>query len=90
MRLKGAQQLPPRLDTMVENAYYHCIPPSRPASKARQEPPLHRYVRHLVYVQLSKASAKSVLRQLRMLPWDRMEDFVVKCLLRYLHHHQLS
>lgn len=79
-RLKSAKYLDSRLETMLENAYYHCKPPERAAIQRKVRPPMQEYIRHLLYSELSKASVKKVLLQLRKLPWDEQEDYVVRCL----------
>jgi len=83
MRLKNAQNLQNRLDTMVENAYYQCIPPDRQVQKQKVIPPLHLYIQKLVYVDLNKNTTKYILKQLRKLPWNdtAIEVHVLKTLL---------
>eukprot|EP01114_Cavostelium_apophysatum_P008182 TRINITY_DN2050_c0_g1_i2.p1 TRINITY_DN2050_c0_g1~~TRINITY_DN2050_c0_g1_i2.p1 ORF type:complete len:1232 (-),score=430.22 TRINITY_DN2050_c0_g1_i2:182-3877(-) len=84
MRLKNTQNLQSRLETMVENAFYQCIPPENQAKKVKEEPPLKQYVRKLIYGDLNKNTAKYVLKQLRKLPWKdpQIELFTIKCLVR--------
>jgi regulator of nonsense transcripts 2 len=85
MRLKNVQNLNNRLSTMVENAYYHCIPPERDARKKKDEPPMHLYIRKLIFDDLNRSTVKDVLKQLRKLPWtNEIEDFVLKCLRKVL------
>ena len=83
MRLKNASTLPPRLDTMVENAYYYCVPPERQTKIKKEIPPLHKYIQKLLYLDLtSESSAKIVLKQLRKVNWSTSESFLIKSFLK--------
>lgn len=82
MRLKSTQNLQNRLDAMVENAYYQCIPPEKSTNSKKQLPPIRQYIRKLIYEDLNKNSAKYILRQLRKLPWAEEEDFIVSTLVK--------
>jgi regulator of nonsense transcripts 2 len=83
MRLKNVQILPPRLDTMVENAYYQCIPPERQVKKRKDEPPLHQYIRKLLFADLNRKNTKYVLEQLRKIPYgSEAEQFLLTCFLK--------
>ena len=45
-------------------------------------PPMHEYIRKLVYKDLSKTTIEKVLRQMRRLPWDDDEVnllFMIHC-----------
>ncbi|KAL0380267.1 UNVERIFIED_CONTAM: Regulator of nonsense transcripts UPF2 [Sesamum angustifolium] len=65
MRLKNVKNLDPRQSTLVENAYYLCKPPERSARVSKVRPPLHQYIRKLLFSDLDKSSIEQVLRQLR-------------------------
>ncbi|GAB4854899.1 Regulator of nonsense transcripts upf2 [Ancistrocladus abbreviatus] len=82
MRLKNVKNLDPRHSTLVENAYYLCKPPERPARVAKVRPPLHQYIRKLLFSDLDKSSIEHVLRQLRKLPWTECEPYLLKCFLK--------
>ncbi|CAH8265308.1 unnamed protein product [Arabidopsis lyrata] len=71
MRLKNVKNLDPRQSTLVENAYYLCKPPERSARISKVRPPLHQYIRKLLFSDLDKDSIANVLKQLRKLPWRR-------------------
>ncbi|CAB1421792.1 unnamed protein product [Pleuronectes platessa] len=70
MRKKQAQHLDARYVTMVENAYYYCNPPPMEKTVKKKRPPLHEYIRKLLYKDLSKVTTEKVLRQMRKLPWQ--------------------
>ncbi|CAN0234153.1 unnamed protein product, partial [Laminaria digitata] len=74
MKLKKAKNLDPRLEALVDNAFYTCCPPERymqqRAAKART--PLQLYVRMLMMERLKDDPdvVESVIKQLRKLPWE--------------------
>ncbi|KAJ0558306.1 putative nonsense-mediated mRNA decay protein Nmd2/UPF2 [Helianthus annuus] len=82
MRLKNVKNLDPRHSTLVENAYYLCKPPERSARVSKVRPPLHQYIRKLLFSDLDKSSIEHVLRQLRKLPWAECEQYLLKCFLK--------
>lgn len=82
MRLKNVKNLDPRHSTLVENAYYLCKPPERSARVSKVRPPLHQYVRKLLFSDLDKTTIEHVLRQLRKLPWSECEPYLLKCFMK--------
>ncbi|KAL5711202.1 Regulator of nonsense transcripts upf2 [Ranunculus cassubicifolius] len=82
MRLKNVKNLDPRHSTLVENAYYLCKPPERSARVSKIRPPLHQYIRKLLFTDLDKSSIEHVLRQLRKLPWSECEPYLLKCFMK--------
>lgn len=81
LRLKKAKSLEPRMEALVENAYYFCLPPER-QQKAKTRTPTQEYARHLLRQELNKKTATFVVRQLRKLNWAEDEDFLVTCFLK--------
>ncbi|KAI9082787.1 hypothetical protein K1719_035244 [Acacia pycnantha] len=82
MRLKNVKNLDPRHSTLVENAYYLCKPPERSARVSKVRPPLHQYIRKLLFSDLDKSTIELVLRQLRKLPWSECESYLLKCFMK--------
>ncbi|PUZ76674.1 hypothetical protein GQ55_1G309400 [Panicum hallii var. hallii] len=82
MRLKNVKNLDPRHSTLVENAYYLCKPPERSARISKVRPPLHQYIRKLLFSDLDKSSVEHVQRQLRKLPWAECQQYLLKCFLK--------
>nr|VDC89735.1 unnamed protein product [Brassica oleracea] len=82
MRLKNVKNLDPRQSTLVENAYYLCKPPERSARISKARPPLHQYIRKLLFSDLDKDSITNVLKQLRKLPWSECEQYILKCFMK--------
>uniref|UniRef100_UPI00358E2643 regulator of nonsense transcripts 2 isoform X2 n=1 Tax=Myxine glutinosa TaxID=7769 RepID=UPI00358E2643 len=82
MRKKQAMMLDGRYVTLVENAYYYCNPPVVECIVRAARPPLHEYIRKLLYRDLSKATTEKVLRQVRKLPWADVEVrlYATRCL----------
>lgn len=83
MRKKSALHLESRYTTMIENAFYYSNPPETQQSAQKIRPPLHEYIRKLLYKDLSKVTTEKVLRQMRRLPWDDPEIafYATKCLI---------
>lgn len=82
MRLKNVKNLDVRHSTMVENAYYQCKPPERSARISKVRPPLHQYIRKLLFSDLDEPFFDHVLRQLRKLPWGDCEHYLLKCFMK--------
>ncbi|KAK3753991.1 hypothetical protein QZH41_009266, partial [Actinostola sp. cb2023] len=84
MRKKTVQNLDSRHLSLIDNAFYYCNPPERQKYVAKERPPIHEYIRKLLYKDLSKTTTEKVLRQMRKLPWDTTEIalYAIKCLIR--------
>ena len=70
MRKKTAIHLDSRYTTMIENAFYYSNPPEVQAMNRKLRPPMHEYIRKLLYKDLSKTTTEKVLRQMRKLQWE--------------------
>ncbi|XP_071161376.1 regulator of nonsense transcripts 2-like isoform X5 [Mytilus edulis] len=83
MRKKSALHLENRYTTMIENAFYYSNPPEVQQMARKVRPPMHEYIRKLLYKDLSKTTTEKVLRQLRKLKWDDPEIafYATKCLI---------
>jgi hypothetical protein len=55
---------------MIENAYYYSNPPDVKQVERKIRPPMHEYMRQLLYKEISKLTVEKVLRQIRKLNWD--------------------
>ena len=73
MRKKSAIHLDSRYATMIENAFYYSNPPESKSEAKKTRPPMHEYVRKLLYKDLSKSTIEKILRQMRKLSWDDPE-----------------
>ena len=81
LRLKAVSKLDTRQCALVDSAYFKCRPVQRVIVK-KIRPPMHEYVRHLIYSQLRKSSFEKVITQLLKLPWEEMEAYLLKKLLK--------
>ncbi|XP_020615608.1 regulator of nonsense transcripts 2-like isoform X2 [Orbicella faveolata] len=84
MRKKAVQNLDSRQLTLIENAFFYCNPPEKQKVSQKERPPMHEYIRKLLYKDLSKTTTEKVLRQIRKLPWNEPQTalYVIKCLIR--------
>ena len=85
MRKKSMLASDSRYLTMVENAYYQVVPvdSSARSSHIKIRPPLHQYIRHLLFGELgTKGSTNRILKQLRKLNWKDPEvaTYAIRCL----------
>ncbi|KAI9106044.1 armadillo-type protein [Phlyctochytrium arcticum] len=78
MRKKNVNSLDSRQALMIDNAFYQCNPPDRPATSSKLRTPLELYLRKLVYCDLAKKTVDRVAKQIRKFNWD---DPVVYALL---------
>ncbi|GAA5853891.1 hypothetical protein JCM8547_007487, partial [Rhodosporidiobolus lusitaniae] len=69
-RKKQALHLDERQNTMLENAYYQCDPPDRPAIAPKERSPMVQFIRHLFYNVLNRNSSEKVLKLVRKLHWE--------------------
>eukprot|EP01088_Endostelium_zonatum_P019867 TRINITY_DN706_c4_g1_i1.p1 TRINITY_DN706_c4_g1~~TRINITY_DN706_c4_g1_i1.p1 ORF type:complete len:1562 (-),score=626.65 TRINITY_DN706_c4_g1_i1:240-4925(-) len=96
MRLKASHKknLDNRLDTMVENAYYQCIPPpvtnimNKYKIKLQKQTPVEKFIYKLLFVDLQKTSVKMISKLLRKcvgVPGGKDEDLVVRLILKSVY-----
>ncbi|EDV25348.1 uncharacterized protein TRIADDRAFT_24207, partial [Trichoplax adhaerens] len=95
MRIKSARHLEERYVIMIENAYYHCLPPED--EKVEVRTPLQEYIRRLVIKHLITTNVEKILRQFRKLSWNNQEiaDYAIKFLsspwyIKYNNIHNLA
>lgn len=83
MRKKTVKAFDPRYNTMIENAYFYVNPPDTGPDTAKKErPPMHQYIRKLLYNDLSKTNTEKILRQMRKMHWEDQATsrYIIKCL----------
>ena len=78
LRKKAAMSLDSRYTTMIENAYYSVAPPESSQIDRKERPPLHQYIRKLLYSGLNKSNTERV----RKMNWDdpNVSNYILKCL----------
>ncbi|RWS03575.1 regulator of nonsense transcripts-like protein [Dinothrombium tinctorium] len=81
MRKKALLPSDSKYITMIENAYYFANPPETQTLTKVERPPLHEYIRALLYKDLCKTNVEKILRQIRKLDWDDVEisTYCIKC-----------
>jgi regulator of nonsense transcripts 2 len=83
MRLKTANALDSRHAIQIENCYYLVKPPEG-AGKLQQKvrPPIHLYIRHLVFEELNKTNVDKMIKLMRRINWDDkgVGAYAIKCL----------
>nr|CAB3267522.1 regulator of nonsense transcripts 2-like [Phallusia mammillata] len=82
VRKRVAKAIDQRYATMIDNARYTCDPPKSDTVVYKPRPPIHEYIRKLLFRDLSKSTVEKVLRQMRKLPWSNPEvyNYILKCL----------
>ena len=63
VRKKAALSLDTRYVTMIENAYYTVSPPDTPAMQKKVRPPMHQFIRKLLYADLNKSNCDKILKE---------------------------
>lgn len=78
MRKKSMLASDSRYITMIENAYYQVVPVESKAACVKVRPPLHVYIRHLLFVELgNKGSTNKVSH--RPPPSILSVEFICNC-----------
>ncbi|KAH0546179.1 regulator of nonsense transcripts 2 isoform X1 [Cotesia glomerata] len=83
MRKKAVTALDSRYVTIIENAYYFVNPPESSGGVSKKDrPPMHEFIRKLLYQDLSKTNTDKVLKLMRKLDWDdeNVASYAIKCL----------
>jgi regulator of nonsense transcripts 2 len=62
---------------MLQNAFYYCNPPDRPAIQQKERSPMEMFIRKIIYLDLSKKTVSSILKRLRMLHWEDPDIFAL-------------
>lgn len=79
-RLKSVKNLEARHNALVETAFFAVkLSPGTKAHRKKSRPPVHEYIRHLLYHRLDATNIRWILNQFLKLPWDeRLEQYVIK------------
>ncbi|XP_073833077.1 UPF2 regulator of nonsense mediated mRNA decay isoform X1 [Musca autumnalis] len=82
MRLKTATALDSRHAAQVENVYYLVKPPETVKQDVVLRPPIHEYIRHLIFEELNKQNVERSIKILRRINWNdpTVSSYVIKCL----------
>lgn len=81
-----------RYVTMVENALFAVVPRENSITAIKERPPMHEFIRRLLYQELNVQNASSIFKTMSKLNWDdpELSAYAVKCLanawnLKYFH-----
>src|ERR1700738_2197338 len=77
MRKMTATHLPGQERAMLQNAFYYCNPPERPAIQQNDRSPMEQFIRKLIYLDLAEKTTRTVLKKLRMLHWEDPSIFAL-------------
>lgn len=79
-RVKSVKNLEARHNTLIENAFFSVkLSSGSKVQKVKIRPPLHEYIRHLLYHRLDENNVTWVRQQILKLPWDdELEKYVAK------------
>ncbi|KAK3912246.1 Regulator of nonsense transcripts 2 [Frankliniella fusca] len=82
MRKKSALTMDVRYVTMIENAFFFVNPPEGGTLKVKERPPIHSFIRKILYQDLSKPTTDKVFRLIRRLNWEDKDlaAYTIKCL----------
>lgn len=69
-RKRTAFHAEPRLALLLDNAYYHCVPPERPIMERKEQSPMQQFLAYLFTQQLNKSRFDQVLHLVRRLNWN--------------------
>jgi regulator of nonsense transcripts 2 len=73
MKLKTAKNMDSRLAGLVDSTYY-VVKSTAQGPKVKERPPIHEWVRYLIYTCLDSSSVPYVLKKLRRLDWKERND----------------
>ena len=60
---KLQMHLDERLNTMIDNAFLYSNPPETTRLQRKERPPLHEYVRYMLYKELSAKALEAILKR---------------------------
>jgi regulator of nonsense transcripts 2 len=69
-RKRAVQNLDARQVAMLDNAYYQCNPPERPAIPPKEYTLMELFIRHVMYDLLNARTCEKVLKLVRKLHWE--------------------
>lgn len=81
MKLKNARNLDARHAGMVDSAFFAVKSVSQ-GPRRKERPPMHEWIRYLIYSKLDTSTVPFVLKKLRRLKWKEDGGYVVATLLR--------
>jgi regulator of nonsense transcripts 2 len=94
-QLKTTRQFHVTLEILIDNALQTARPVERVVRQKAQLPPLRQYVHKLLYLDLRNDTLSFVVTQLKKLPWQQEEDYLLLTMLKmyknkYQHIHLIA
>ncbi|XP_016994688.2 regulator of nonsense transcripts 2 [Drosophila takahashii] len=82
LRLKTATAMDSRHSAQIESVYYLVKPPESSKREPTVRPPMHEYIRHLIFEELCKQNVERCIKMLRRIDWLDPETncYAIKCL----------
>lgn len=82
MRKKMLLSVDSKYVTMIENAYYFTNPP-KVTKRVVEEPPVHLYIKYLLYDFLNRSTIDKVLKKIKLTDWNdkSLAKFVINCMI---------
>lgn len=82
LRLKTATAMDSRHAAQIESVYYLVKPPESSKKEAAPRPPMHEYIRHLIFEELCKQNVERCIKMLRRINWQDPDTsgYAIKCL----------
>ncbi|XP_017064417.1 regulator of nonsense transcripts 2 [Drosophila eugracilis] len=82
LRLKTATAMDSRHSAQIESVYYLVKPPESSKQEPMVRPPMHEYIRHLIFEELCKQNVERCIKMLRRINWLDPETncYAIKCL----------
>ena len=81
MKLKNAKNMDARLGGLIDSTYY-IVKSTAQGPRVKERPPIHEWIRYLIYSRLETSSVPFVLKKLRRLHWKEDGEYVLRTLLR--------
>ncbi|KAH8356492.1 hypothetical protein KR200_007694 [Drosophila serrata] len=82
LRMKTATAMDSRHAAQIESVYYLVKPPESSKRELTPRPPMHEYIRHLIFEELCKQNVERCIKMLRRIDWQDPEtnSYAIKCL----------
>lgn len=82
IRMKTNTALDSRHAAQVESVYYLVKPPDSVKMEKKLRPPIHEYIRHLIFEELCKQNVDKCIKMMRRIQWDDpdVSNYAIKCL----------
>lgn len=82
LRMKTATAMDSRHAAQIESVYYLVKPPESAKRELTPRPPMHEYIRHLIFEELCKQNVERCIKMLRRINWNDPDvySYAIKCL----------